>query len=71
MIYSTKQEAETAALHANLAMDTTYKHWVATPYNGSNWTIVLEYKELEINAKRTAKTLLIAGILIFLTQKFL
>ena len=71
MIYATKQEAETAALHANLAMDTTYKHWVAAPYNGSSWTIVLEYKELEITAKRTAKTLLIAGILIFLTQKFL
>lgn len=70
MIYNTKQEAEQAALHANLAIDTTYKHWVAVPYNGSSWTIALEYKDITVSSTRTVKSLIIAGILI-LTVKYI
>lgn len=70
MIYSTKQEAETAALHANLAIDTTYKHWVAVQ-EGNGWTIALQYKDITVSSTRTAKSLIIAGILIFVAKKFL
>ena len=67
MIYKTQQEAELAALHANLGIDTTYKHWVVEQTTGG-WTLVLEGKEVTVASKRTAKSLFIAGILIILTK---
>lgn len=70
MIYSTKQEAETAALHANLGIDTTYKRWVVEKCPGG-WQLVLEYQPAVVASKRSHKYLIIAGILFFLTYKYL
>lgn len=71
MIYNTKKEAEAAAtIYNSREPEGSRKRYVVEECPGG-WQVIVEFGEVNVSAKRSPLYLIIAGILFFVSKKFL